>query len=66
MANTKSLQRASQLQVRVSDAEKAAFAEAASISGISTSDWIRQMARKAAVVELRSAGRDKLAEALTR
>jgi len=66
MANTKSMQRAAQLQIRLNDAEKTAFRDAARINGLSMSDWIRQVVRKAAIVELRSAGKDKVAEALTK
>lgn len=66
MSQAKSMQRATQLQVRVSAAEKVAFQEAATITGLSVSDWVRQLARKAAIGELRTAGREKLAEALTR
>lgn len=66
MANNTSMQRAAHLQVRLSDAEKAAFLEAAKINGLSISDWVRQMARKAAITELRGAGRDKVADALIR
>lgn len=66
MAVSKSMQRGEQLQIRVSAAEKAVFTEAASISGLSVADWVRQLARKAATLELRQAGRDKAAEALTK
>lgn len=66
MANTKSMQRTEHLQIRLSNAEKVAFNEAATITGLSMSDWVRQMARKAAITELRDAGRTKAAEALTR
>jgi len=45
------------LQVRVADTEKEAFEEAASLSGLALSAWVRERLRLIAVKELESAGR---------
>jgi hypothetical protein len=45
------------LQVRLSEAEKQAFEEAAQIAGISLSAWARERLRSAAVRDLEEAGR---------
>jgi uncharacterized protein (DUF1778 family) len=45
------------LEVRVTAVEKAAFAEAAAITGIGMSAWARQTLRRAAARELEEAGR---------
>ncbi len=43
------------LQLRLLDAEKQAFSEAAKISGLSLSSWARERLRKAAFDELKEA-----------
>jgi predicted HicB family RNase H-like nuclease len=45
------------LQVRVADAEKEAFGEAASLSGLALSAWVRERLRLAAAKELEAVGR---------
>jgi predicted HicB family RNase H-like nuclease len=45
------------LQVRVADAEKQAFEEAASLSGLALSAWVRERLRLVAAKELETAGR---------
>ena len=45
------------LQLRLTDAEKNAFAQAAAIAGISLSSWARERLRLAAIRDLESAGR---------
>jgi uncharacterized protein (DUF1778 family) len=45
------------LQVRVAGTEKEAFEEAASLSGLQLSGWVRERLRQAAVRELEAAGR---------
>lgn len=45
------------LQIRLSSAEKAGFAEAAGLAGIPLSSWVRERLRLAAIRELESAGR---------
>jgi hypothetical protein len=45
------------LQVRVTGAEKEAFDEAANLSGIAMSAWVRERLRAAAVRELEAASR---------
>jgi len=45
------------LKVRVEDAEKRAFQEAAKLSGLPLSMWIRERLRRAAVRELEDASR---------
>jgi predicted HicB family RNase H-like nuclease len=45
------------LQVRVADAEKEAFEEAAELSGIALSAWVRERLRLVAAKELETAGR---------
>lgn len=54
------------LHVRISSPEQTAFAEAARVNGLSLSGWTRTALRKAALADLRSAGKNKAAEALTR
>ena len=44
-------------RLRLTPDEKAAFQEAASISGLSLSAWIRERLRRAATSELERAGR---------
>lgn len=51
------MKRENQLNVRVDDDENAAFDEAAEIAGISTSAWVRQQLRVAAMQELSRVGR---------
>jgi uncharacterized protein (DUF1778 family) len=46
----------STIEIRVSDDEKAAFRQAAELSGLSLSAWIRERLRKAVVGELEHAG----------
>lgn len=46
------------MKVRVTDLEKKAFDEAAEISGIPLSAWVRERLRKAATRELEEASRD--------
>jgi antitoxin component of RelBE/YafQ-DinJ toxin-antitoxin module len=43
------------LQVRIDDAEKEAFANAASLSGIALSAWVRERLRQVAARELEAA-----------
>lgn len=45
------------LQVRVADTEKEAFEEAANLSGLALSAWVRERLRQVAVKELETAGR---------
>lgn len=45
------------LQVRVADSEKAAFEEAASLSGLALSAWVRERLRLVASKELEAAER---------
>jgi len=52
------------LRVWVTEAEKEAFALIAQSSGLSMSAWIRQLARKSAIRELRDARYNKVADAL--
>ena len=61
-----SAQRTSWLQVRITPAERAAFSEAARLTGLSVSGWMRSMGRQQAIAILRSAGKDKAVEALTK
>lgn len=44
------------LRLRLEPAEKAAFQDAADISGLSLSAWIRERLRKDAALELEAAG----------
>lgn len=44
------------MEIRVQSDEKAAFKEAAAISGIPLSAWVRERLRTAAIRELESAG----------
>ncbi len=46
------------LEVRLDAAEKQAFKEAAGLSGLAMSAWVRERLRKAARQELEEAGRD--------
>ena len=43
--------------LRVSEYEKAGFAEAAELSGLSISSWVRERLRGSAIQELEKAGR---------
>jgi predicted HicB family RNase H-like nuclease len=45
------------LQVRVDDTEKAAFEDAASLSGLAVSAWVRDRLRSIAARELEAAAR---------
>jgi uncharacterized protein (DUF1778 family) len=45
------------LQVRVADTEKEAFEEAASLSGLAVSAWVRERLRQTAARELEAANR---------
>lgn len=45
------------LQVRVDESEKRAFADAADLSGIALSAWVRERLRQIAARELESASR---------
>lgn len=45
------------LQIRLTEQEKAGFAEAAGLAGIPISSWVRERLRLAAIRELESAGR---------
>ena len=56
--------RREQLRLRATDTERRAFATAAKLSGLSLSSWIRAVARKAAIRQLRDAGKDGLIEQL--
>lgn len=51
------MKRGNQLNVRLDDDENAAFEEAAQIAGMSTSAWVRQQLRLAAMQELSRVGR---------
>lgn len=44
------------VQIRLTEAEKAGFAQAAALSGIPLSSWVRERLRLAAIRELESAG----------
>lgn len=46
------------LKLRLSPAEKQAFQDAADLSGIAVSAWIRERLRRAATRELEDAGRE--------
>jgi predicted HicB family RNase H-like nuclease len=46
------------VQIRMTEAEKAAFNAAAELAGISLSAWMRERLRTASRKELRDAGRD--------
>jgi uncharacterized protein (DUF1778 family) len=46
----------SNVQIRLSQAEKHAFEKAAQLAGISLSAWVRERLRRSAIVELREAG----------
>jgi uncharacterized protein (DUF1778 family) len=46
----------SNVQIRLSQAEKQAFEKAAQLSGISLSSWVRERLRRTAIIELREAG----------
>ena len=45
------------LELRLTENEKRAFAEAANISGITLSTWVRERLRRAVIRELEEAGR---------
>jgi len=45
------------LELRLTEGEKRAFTEAAQISGISVSTWVRERLRRAVIRELEEAGR---------
>ncbi|MGH6848081.1 MAG: DUF1778 domain-containing protein [Methylocella sp.] len=45
------------MEIRVQSDEKAAFKEAAAISGIPLSAWVRERLRRAAIKDLTEAGR---------
>jgi predicted HicB family RNase H-like nuclease len=45
------------LEIRLNEHEKRAFQEAAQISGISVSTWVRERLRRAVIRELEEAGR---------
>jgi hypothetical protein len=45
------------LQIRLSDAEKQGFQDAADLAGIALSSWVRERLRLAAIRDLESAGR---------
>ena len=45
------------LQIRLTESEKSGIAEAAKLSGIPLSSWVRERLRLAAIRELESAGR---------
>lgn len=49
-------QKTESIELRVQPAEKAAFRDAASLSGIPLSAWIRERLRLAAIRELEGAG----------
>lgn len=46
------------LQVRLNASEKKAFEEAADLSGLALSAWVRERLRRVAVMELGEAGRE--------
>lgn len=45
------------LQIRLTDAEKQGFQDAADLAGIALSSWVRERLRLAAIRDLESAGR---------
>lgn len=45
------------MQIRLTDAEKRGFQDAADIAGIPLSSWVRERLRLAAIRDLESAGR---------
>ena len=45
------------IEIRVQEAEKRAFEEAAEIAGIALSAWVRERLRRAARMDLEDAGR---------
>jgi hypothetical protein len=45
------------LQIRLTEAEKQGFVDAAALAGIPMSSWVRERLRLAAIRELESAGR---------
>ena len=49
--------RTESLEIRLTENEKRAFREAALISGISVSTWVRERLRRAVIRELEEAGR---------
>jgi hypothetical protein len=52
----KKITRSAYLELRLTEAEKSAFNNAAAIAGISTSTWVRERIRRAAARELEEAG----------
>lgn len=46
------------VQIRVNEAEKAAFNDAAELAGLSLSSWIRERLRSSSRKELKEAGRE--------
>ncbi|MBN9520975.1 DUF1778 domain-containing protein [bacterium] len=46
------------LQIRLSDSEKQAFADAAELDGKKVSEWVRDRLRRASRAELEEQGRD--------
>jgi uncharacterized protein (DUF1778 family) len=53
----KGLGRALTLHIRLNEAERKAFNDAAAISGISISSWSRMVLRKAAIADHHAAGK---------
>ena len=53
----KNKQRSVTIQVRLTDSEKVGFLEAANISGLPLSSWVRSRLRLAAIRELEGAGK---------
>lgn len=49
--------KAESLEVRLTDAEKRSFLDAAEHSGLSLSSWVRERLRRTAAQELRDAGK---------
>lgn len=49
-------QKASTLQVRMSEAERSSFLKASQLSGLTMSAWVRQCLRRQAITELQSYG----------
>ncbi len=56
--NPDSLVKRRVVQIRLSEAEKQAFSDAAKISGLSLSSWARERLRKTAREDLRKAKKD--------
>ena len=53
----KKITRTETVEIRLTEPEKRAFREAASIAGIGLSTWVRERLRRASVRELEEAGR---------